>query len=173
MRSKVLCVAAGDSPGETLRHPPHGIKHPIRRIDPVKIFGHLGAQEAAGHRMRGVALNPRGTAIFHGDQDSAGVRTIVRTSGVHNLLHRGNDYNLGKTQVLSNLLGVGFVSRDKSAEESICGIGANIRYQWGFKRFVVQDHTGIKRNDAAASAILKVFLLYGRNNGNGELAKVF
>src|SRR5690348_892246 len=46
--------------------------------------------------MRGVALNPRGTAVLHRDQYAAGVRTIMRTGGVHYLLHRGNDYNLEK-----------------------------------------------------------------------------
>ncbi len=34
-----------------------------------------------------VTLNPRSTPVFHGDQNAAGIRTIVRTGGVHNLLH--------------------------------------------------------------------------------------
>ena len=81
----------------TLRpHPPHGIKHPIGRVHPVQIFGHLGAQKSAGHRMRRIALNPRGTAIFHGDQNSASVRTIMRTGGMDNLLHGDMIINLEK-----------------------------------------------------------------------------
>ena len=31
------------------------------------------------------------------DQNAAGIRTIVRTGGMHNLLHRGFDYNLEKS----------------------------------------------------------------------------
>jgi hypothetical protein len=33
-------------------------------------------------------LHARGPAIFHRNQNSAGIRTIVRANGVNDLLHR-------------------------------------------------------------------------------------
>ena len=70
------------------RRAPHGVHHPVRRVDAIKIFRHFRAKKAARYRMRRIALHARGPAIFHGDQNSAGVRTIVRANGVNDLLHR-------------------------------------------------------------------------------------
>jgi hypothetical protein len=62
--------------------------HAIGRVDAIKIFRHFRAQKAARYRVRGIALHSRGPAIFHGNQNSAGVRAIVRANGMDDLLHR-------------------------------------------------------------------------------------
>jgi hypothetical protein len=59
----------------------------IGRVDAIKVFRHLCAQKAARYWVRGIALHTRGPAIFHGNQNSAGIRAIVRTNGVDYLLH--------------------------------------------------------------------------------------
>ena len=66
----------------------HGMHHSIGRVDAIKIFRHFGAKKAARYRMRRIALDARGPAVFHGNQNSAGVRTIVRANGMNDLLHR-------------------------------------------------------------------------------------
>src|SRR5208337_487533 len=83
-----LQTAYGISSGRPFQpHPLHRIKHAIRRIHAVEIFGHFGAEEAARHWMRRVSLNLGGSAVLHRDQHSAGVRTIVGAGGVNDFLH--------------------------------------------------------------------------------------
>ncbi len=69
------------------RHPPHGIQHAVRRVNPIQILCDLGAQEPARHRMRRIALNLDCATIFDGDQDTASIRTIMRTRGMDNFFH--------------------------------------------------------------------------------------
>ena len=76
--------------GPLRTNPPHRVQHPIRRIHPVQILRHLRAQKPARHRMLRITLNLCRTPVLHGDQDPASVGTIVRTRGMHDLLH-GND----------------------------------------------------------------------------------
>src|SRR5580704_432426 len=68
-------------------HPPHRIQNPVRRIHPIQILGHLGAQETTGHGMHRITLDLGRTTVLHGNQHSAGIRAIVRTGGVNDLLH--------------------------------------------------------------------------------------
>src|SRR3984957_3193150 len=77
-----------------LRHnSPHGIQHPIRRIHAIEIFRHLGTQKPPLHRMLRIALNLGGPPVLHSDEQPGGIRTIVRTRGMDDLLHRF-DYTL-------------------------------------------------------------------------------
>jgi hypothetical protein len=76
------------------RNPPHRIEHPIRRINAIQILRHFPAQESPRHRMPWIALNLRGTAIFHGDQNAASIRAIVRTRGMDDLFHDSFDYKV-------------------------------------------------------------------------------
>ena len=68
-------------------HPPHGVKHPIRRVHAVEILGNFGAKESAGNGVLGIALNSGGAAVFDGDQDAAGIRAVMRAGGVDDALH--------------------------------------------------------------------------------------
>jgi len=75
----------------TLRpHPPHRIGHPIRRVHPIQILGHLRAQETACHRVCRVPLNPRSAPIFHGDQHPASIGAVMWARGMDDLLHNFN-----------------------------------------------------------------------------------
>src|ERR1051326_4645282 len=67
---------------------PHGIKHTIRRVNPVEIFCYLGAEKSARHRMGRVALDLGRAPVPYRNQHSAGVGAIVRTGSMDNLLHR-------------------------------------------------------------------------------------
>src|ERR1035437_818459 len=62
--------------------------HPIRRIHAIQILRHLGTQKPARNRMLRIALNLRGPPVLDGDQHPASIRTVVRTSGMDDLLHR-------------------------------------------------------------------------------------
>ena len=66
---------------------PHRIKHTIGRIDSIKIFGNFGAEKSLGDRVLGIALNFGGASVFDGDQDAAGIGTVVRAGGVDDALH--------------------------------------------------------------------------------------
>src|SRR6266852_162814 len=68
-------------------HPSHRIKHPVRRVYAVQILGDFGTKESAGNGMLRIALNFGGAAVFDGDQDSAGVRAVVRAGSMDNALH--------------------------------------------------------------------------------------
>src|SRR5436305_11006926 len=57
-------------------HPPHRVQHSIRRIYPIQILRHFGAQKPPRDRMRRVALYLDRLAIVHRDQDSARIRAI-------------------------------------------------------------------------------------------------
>ena len=76
----------------------HRVENAVRRVDPLQILGDFGAQEAARHRMAGVALDPGGAAILHRDEHTARVRTIMRTRGVNDALHGDRLYPQGSTQ---------------------------------------------------------------------------
>src|SRR5271165_227299 len=69
-------------------NPPHRIEHPIRRIHPIQILRHLGAQKAPRHRMLRIPLNPRGPPLLNSNQHPARIGTVVRTRGLNNLLHK-------------------------------------------------------------------------------------
>jgi hypothetical protein len=68
-------------------NPPHGIQHSIRRVHPVQILGYLGTQKSARHRMLRITLNFRGPPILDCDQNPTRIGTVVRTSGMDDLLH--------------------------------------------------------------------------------------
>ncbi len=68
-------------------HSPHGIQNPVGRIHPIQILRHLGAQETTRYRMRRITLDFGRASVLHRNQNSAGIRAIVRTGGVDNLLH--------------------------------------------------------------------------------------
>ena len=60
------------------------IQNPRRRIDPVKILGHLPAQKSLRHRMLGVARHLDRTALFvHGHKNPATVRAVVGADRVN------------------------------------------------------------------------------------------
>ena len=63
------------------------IQHAVGRVNAVQILGDFAAQEPAGDRMLGIALNLGRPAVLDRDQHGAGVRTIVRAGGVNGLLH--------------------------------------------------------------------------------------
>ena len=86
-----LLVLRGTSPdgGPLGGNSPHRIEHSIGRIHALEIFGHFRAQEPASHRMRRITLDLCRPPVFDGDQNAAGIRTIVRASGVNDLLHGG------------------------------------------------------------------------------------
>ena len=66
---------------------PHWIQDAVRRVHPIQVFCHLRAQEPSRHRMFWVALDLRCSPILHRNQDSTGVRTVVRTGGMNDVLH--------------------------------------------------------------------------------------
>ncbi len=68
-------------------YPSHRIQHATRRVHAVQIFGDFRAKESAGNGVFWIALNLDGAAVFNGDQNAAGVRTIVRAGGVNDALH--------------------------------------------------------------------------------------
>ena len=68
-------------------NPPHRIQHTIRRVHPVEIFRYFGAKKATGYRMGRIALDFRSLTILYRDEHTAGIRTIVRASGMNNSLH--------------------------------------------------------------------------------------
>ena len=65
----------------------HGIQHAVGRVDAVEILGNFGAEESAGDGVSGIALNFGGAAIFDGNENAAGIGTIVRAGGVDYALH--------------------------------------------------------------------------------------
>ena len=69
------------------RGPSHGIQHAIRRVHPVQILRHLGAQKSARHRMRRITLNPRGAPVLDRNQHTTRIRTIMRAGGMNDFLH--------------------------------------------------------------------------------------
>ena len=75
------------------RNPPHGIQHPIRRINPIQILRDLGAEKSPRHRMLRIALNFSGAPIFYRDQHPASIGTIVRTGGVDDVF-MSHDYRV-------------------------------------------------------------------------------
>ena len=68
---------------------PHGIQHPVGRVHPIKILGDFGAQKAASDRVSRVTLDFCRPPILDGDQYPAGIRTVMRTSGMDNVLGHG------------------------------------------------------------------------------------
>jgi len=69
-------------------HPPHGIEHPVGRVNTVKIFRNFRAQKSLGDGVIGIPLNACCPPILHRDQRSAGVGTIVRAGGMNHSFHR-------------------------------------------------------------------------------------
>jgi hypothetical protein len=67
--------------------PPHRIEDAVWRVDAIQVLRDLGAEKSTSHWMRGIALNLGGAAVVDGDQDAAGVGTIMRTSGVDGRWH--------------------------------------------------------------------------------------
>src|SRR5262249_36260332 len=75
---------AGILVARTLRcNTTHRVENPIRRIYAVDVLRHLRAQKSARHGMSGVSLNLRGSPVFHGDKHAAGIRAVMRTSGMN------------------------------------------------------------------------------------------
>ena len=68
-------------------NPPHRIQHAVRRVHAIQILRDLRAQKPARHRMRRITLNLGRAAVVDRDQDTASVRTIMRTGGVDNFFH--------------------------------------------------------------------------------------
>ena len=68
-------------------YPPHRIQHSLRRINAVQVFGNLGAQKTTRNRMRGIALNLRRPPIFHRNQHTTSIRTVVRACSMDDVLH--------------------------------------------------------------------------------------
>jgi len=69
------------------RYPSERIKHPLRRVNAIQVLGHLGAEKTASGGMRRVALDLYRAPIFDGNQDAAGVGTVVRAGGMHHAFH--------------------------------------------------------------------------------------
>lgn len=63
-----------------------GIEQAVRRILAIQVFRDLGAEEAAGDRVVGIAAKPGGPAVLDRHQDGASVRTVQSAGGVNNLL---------------------------------------------------------------------------------------
>ena len=57
---------------------PHRMEQAIRRLGVGDVAVHLVAQDAASEGMRGIALQPHGAPVLHGDDPAAGVRAIER-----------------------------------------------------------------------------------------------
>ena len=52
-------------------------------VSALRVFGDLGAEHAAGLRVRRIALHAHGHAVLHRGQQGAGVRAVVRTGAAH------------------------------------------------------------------------------------------
>ena len=52
-------------------------------VGALGVFGHLGAEHAAGLRVRRVALHARGHAVLHGGEQGAGVGAVVWAGAAH------------------------------------------------------------------------------------------
>ena len=68
-------------------NPPHRIKHPPRRINPIQILSHLSAKKPARYRMLRIPLNLGSAPFLDRNQNAASIRTIMRTSSMDNPLH--------------------------------------------------------------------------------------
>src|SRR5579864_7707306 len=68
-------------------YPPYGIQNPIRRIHPIQILRDFCAKEATRHGMRRITLDLGRAAVLYGNQNSAGIRAVVRTGSVDYILH--------------------------------------------------------------------------------------
>src|SRR5207245_4654765 len=73
--------------GALVRDSPHRIENTFRRVHPVEIFRDLGAQEPACYGMTGVPLNLGSTPVLDRNQYSAGIRAVVMTRSMNNVLH--------------------------------------------------------------------------------------
>src|SRR6185437_15660979 len=76
------------------RDPAHGKQNPLGRVNTIKVLGDLGAKEPSGHGMPGITLDARGAAVFHRNQNSARVWTIVRAGSVNHLLGHDKHYRV-------------------------------------------------------------------------------
>lgn len=65
------------------------IEDAIGGVNTVKVFGNFCAEKAARDGVRRIALNLRSPSIVNGDEDTAGVGTIVGTGGVDHCGHEG------------------------------------------------------------------------------------
>src|SRR6266702_8921542 len=73
-------TAFGQSAFGDIWTPQHRVKQSIWGIYAVKIFRHLSAKESLRYGMTGVSLYLHRTALFiHRNQNTAGIRAIVRT----------------------------------------------------------------------------------------------
>jgi hypothetical protein len=66
---------------------PHGIKHPIRRIDAIQVLRDFRAEEPARDRMRRIASDFRGATVLDCNQNAASIGAIVGASGMDDFLH--------------------------------------------------------------------------------------
>ena len=51
---------------------------------------HLGAEQAAGQRVGGIAGNAHGAAVFHLHQHAAGIGTVIGADGANDSGAHGN-----------------------------------------------------------------------------------
>ncbi len=112
----------GASRGSFRRNRPHRIQHPIRRIHPIQILRHLGAQKPARNRMLRIPLNPRRPPILHGNQNPASIGAVVRTSGMDDLFHRviiGETESAGPWERWGNDCGTGLRPGCPSAQRHL------------------------------------------------------
>src|SRR5690242_15370072 len=69
------------------RDPLHRVQNPVRRVHAIQVLRDFRAKKPARHGMSRVALNFRRTPIFNGNQNSAGIGTVVGAGGVNNAFH--------------------------------------------------------------------------------------
>ena len=66
---------------------PLGIEQAVGRVFALEVLRHFAAQKAARDGMVGIAAQPGGAVVFHGDQEGAAVRAVQRAHGMADFGH--------------------------------------------------------------------------------------
>src|SRR5580692_4392915 len=98
-----LCGAPARGRWSLRPYSPQRIQNPVWGIYPIQILGHLRTQETTRHGMRGITNDFGRTVVLHSNQNAAGVRAIVRTGGVDDLLHKPSNYRVPLPQCAQDM----------------------------------------------------------------------